>query len=395
MVTESPSQVTNRAAAAFERSFGGRAQVLARAPGRVNLIGDHVDYAEGYALPIAVDLEAVAAVRESPDGRWRVVSDDLKSMVELPDPATASPLPDSHERWANFVLGLLAAFVRERVRVPPLQIAVASSVPIGAGLASSAALEACVATAISELLAAPFFELPLARLCQEAENRFAGVPCGLMDQVTSILAKADHAMLIDCRTLDCRYVPVPPGMAVLVVDSGVRHDLSDGRYAERRNQVEEAARLLRVRALRDADETLVRNAKLPEPIAARARHVVRETQRTMLAAAALKRGDFELLGMLMYQSHQSLREDFDVSVPELDLIVDEARTAGMSHGIFGARMTGGGFGGSAVVLAQSARVDAVAARLSAAFERKFRRAPVVRRVKPSAGACLVRAPATE
>lgn len=385
-----PTPTSLRAAAAFERAFRGRPGVMARAPGRVNLIGDHVDYAEGFALPIAIDLDAACAVAEARDGCWRVVSDDLGSRVELPDPATATPIPDADARWANFVLGVLVAFAREGVRVPPLEIAVASDVPIGAGLASSAALEAAVATAISEALAAPFFGLAMARLCQEAENRFAGVPCGLMDQITSILARAGHAMLIDCRSLDCRFVPIPAGLAVLVVDSGIRHDLADGRYAERRAQVEEAALRLRVPSLRDADETGVRNGRLPEPIAARARHVVRETQRTQLAAAALRRGDLELVGMLMYQSHQSLREDFAVSTPELDLIVDEARAAGMAAGVFGARMTGGGFGGSAVVLADAARADSVASRLSAAFQRRFRRPPTVRQVQPAAGAGLVR-----
>lgn len=349
-----------------------------------------MDYAEGYALPIAVDMDSVCALRKSTDGRWCAWSENLSSMVEMPDPTTARPLTGVNERWANFVLGTLVAVVREGVKVPPLELAVATDLPMGAGLASSAALEAAVATAVSEELASPFFGLPLARLCQEAENNFAGVPCGLMDQITSALARAGHAMLIDCRTLDCRFVPVPEGVAVLVVDSGVRHDLSDGRYAERRAQVEEAARLLNVRVLRDADETMVRNARLPEPWAARARHVVRETQRTLLAAAALRRGDFELLGMLMYQSHQSLREDFQVSAPELDAIVDEARAAGMAHGIFGARMTGGGFGGSVVVLADAPRTQAVEARIVAAFQRRFRRIPEIRRVHAAAGASLIR-----
>jgi galactokinase len=379
-----------RVASVFERAFGGRPSAVGRAPGRVNLIGDHVDYAEGFAMPIAINCDAVAAVREAPDGRWRVASGEMPVQVELPDPLSASPIVDQRERWANFVLGVLVAVANEGIRVPPLQIAVSSDVPMGGGLASSAALEASVATAVCEVVAAPFFGLPLARLCQEAEHRFAGVPCGLMDQVTTILARAGQALLIDCRTLDCRYVPMPPQAAVLVVDTGIRHDLADGRYAERRAQVEEAARLLGMRALRDADETVVRNARLPEPVAARARHVVRETQRTLLAANALRRGDLELLGMLMYQSHQSLREDFAVSVPELDAIVDEARAAGVGQGIFGARMTGGGFGGCAVVLVDAAHVDAATARIAGAFSRRFRRQPTVRRVEAAAGAGLVR-----
>lgn len=379
-----------RAVEAFARIFGGKPSVVARAPGRVNLIGDHVDYAEGYALPIAIDLDAVCAVRVAEDGRWRVWSEEMGAQAELENPAAPNPVPAVEQPWANLVLGVLVGFAREGVRVPPLHIALASDVPMGAGLASSAALEACVATALAELLSAPFFGLALARLCQEAEHRFGGVPCGMMDQITSLLGQAGQAMLVDCRTLDCRFVPVPENVRVMVVDSGVRHTLADGGYAQRRKEVEEAARRLGVRVLRDADETVVRNGRLPEPVAARARHVVREIQRTLLAAAALRRGDLELMGMLMYQSHQSLREDFAVSVPELDLIVDEARAAGSAAGVHGARLTGGGFGGSAVVLADAARTAAVGDRLSAAFQRKFRRAPVIRVVRPSAGASLLR-----
>jgi galactokinase len=313
-------------------------------------------------------------------------------MVELPDPGAPGvrPLALPGDRWANYILGVLAGFAREGVRVPPLEIAVASDVPIGAGLSSSAALEVAVATALAEALSAPLFGLPMARLCQEAEREFAGVPCGIMDQIASALGRRGHAMLVDCRTLDVRWVPVPDRAVLLAIDSGVRHRLDDGSYAQRRAEVEAAAAALGVRVLRDADETMVRSTRIDELHARRARHVVREIQRTLLAAGALRNGDLELLGMLMLQSHQSLRDEFAVSTPELDAIVEEARAIGPAGGAFGARLTGGGFGGSAVVLADADRADAVAARISAAFVRRFRRPASALRLTAGPGSAALR-----
>jgi galactokinase len=270
-----------------------------------------------------------------------------------------------------------------------MDISVASDVPLGAGLSSSAALEVACATALADALAAPMFGIPLARLCMEAEHRFAGVPCGMMDQLASTLGKAGHALLIDCRSCDVRFVPMPTDAVVLVVDSGVRHALDDGRYALRRRETEEAARALGVRTLRDADETAVRTGRIDETLARRARHVIREIQRTSLAATALRKGDLELFGMLMLQSHQSLRDEFAVSTPELDSIVDEARAIGPAGGAFGARLTGGGFGGSAIVLSDAARADAVGARIAAAFQRRWKRVPPVTRVRAADGAAVL------
>ncbi len=365
--------------------------MVARAPGRVNLIGEHVDYSEGFVLPMAIDRDAACAMRATETGRWRVWSEEERSLVDLPDPgdAAARPLSAPGERWANYVLGVLAGFAREGVRVPPMDLAVASDVPLGAGLSSSAALEISVATALAEALSAPLFGLPLARMCQEAEHRFAGVPCGIMDQVACALGRRDHAMLVDCRSLDVRYVPFPPGAAILAVDSGVRHRLEEGGYAMRRRETEDAATALGVRVLRDADEAMVRNTRIPDLLARRARHVVREIQRTLLAAAALNKGDLELLGMLMLQSHQSLRDEFAVSVPELDAIVDEVRAIGVAGGAYGARLTGGGFGGSAAVLVDASRADAIAARITAGFQRRFRRPAPAIRLRAAAGASVV------
>ena len=326
-MTDAAQNALGRALAAFGARFGGRPATLARAPGRVNLCGEHVDYQDGPVLPIAIDRDCAVAARIAADGRWRIWSEDLRSFAELPDPAAAggAPRATGAEAWSNLALGVLAGFVREGVRVPPLEIAVASDVPMGAGLSSSAAFSVAIGTALADLLAAPLFGLPLARLCQEAEQRFAGVPCGMMDQVVAALGKAGHALLIDCRSLDVRFVPFPPPerAMLLVVDSGEHRSLADGRYAERRRETEDAARAAGVATLRDLEESALRTMRLPSLLERRARHVVREMQRVQLAANALRREDLELFGLFMAQGHQSLRDDFAVSTPALDAIVDE------------------------------------------------------------------------
>jgi galactokinase len=385
-----PAPAAERAIAAFARRFGGRPAALARAPGRVNLVGEHVDYADGCVLPIGIDLDCVAAVRVASDGRWRAWSEDLASLAELPAPADPRPLAVGDAAWSNLALGVLAGFAREGVKVPPLEMAFASDVPIGAGLSSSAAFAVSLGTAVAEALSAPLFGLPLARLCQEAEGAFRGVPCGMMDPVTCALAREGHALLIDCRTLDVRFVPFPPESRaqLLVFDSGVHRSLEDGRYAQRRGEVEEATRALRATSLRDVDEAALRTARLPELLERRARHVVREMQRVQLGANALRRGDLDVFGLFMAQGHQSLRDDFAVSTRELDAIVDEARAVGSGGGVFGARMTGAGFGGSVIVLADAAQ-PGVGDRIAAGAARRLGRRPAWRRVHAAAGASVI------
>jgi galactokinase len=381
-----------RAMQAFARRFGGRPDVLARAPGRVNLIGEHVDYSDGHVLPVAIDRDCVTALRRSTDGRWRAWSEDLRSLVELPDPSTAERAPRStgDAAWANLAAGVLAGFAREGVRIPPLEIAVASDVPIGAGLSSSAAFAVSLSTAIAEALSAPLFGIPLARMCQEAEARFAGVPCGMMDPIACALSRAEHAMLLDCRSLDVRFVPFPPASraSLLVFDSGVHRSLGDGRYAERRREVEEAARAMAVPSLREIDESALKAKQLPSLLERRARHVVREIQRVQMAANALRREDLELFGLFMAQSHQSLRDDFAVSTPELDALVDEARAIGTAGGVYGSRLTGAGFGGSVIGLADASR-NGIGERIAAAFERRFRRPVQWARMSAAAGASVI------
>jgi galactokinase len=319
-----------------------------RAPGRVNLIGEHTDYNEGFVLPIAIDLECVVRSRRTDDGAVRLRSRELAGAVELPADGSADPAA-VRPPWGRLAAGVLRVLA-ERGR-PPVGIdaALSSSIPIGAGLSSSAAFEVAIALAAC---AAAGFELPpleLALACQEAEHVATGVPCGIMDQLTSVSGRRDCALLIDCRSHEVEPVLLPGELAVLVVHSGLPRALAQSAYAERRRACEEAAARLGLRALRDAT---------PEQVAddPRARHVVSEDERVLAAAEALRAGDVEQLGRLLSASHASLRDDFEVSTPELDALAAALERSGA----LGARLTGAGFGGCVVALALRADVVRVA-----------------------------------
>ncbi len=326
-----------------------------RAPGRVNLIGDHTDYNDGFVLPLAVDLECRVVARPREDGVVRLVSAAFAEPVELaaagaPDPAAVEP------RWGRLAAGVVAALAR-RGRVPAgLDADVSSTVPVGGGLSSSAAFAVGLALALCDAAGLELPRVELARACQEAELLATGVPCGIMDQVASLCGRAGSAILIDCRSLEVEPVPLPPGLAVVVADSGVPRNLSETGYAERRAACEATAARLGVPALRDA---------APEQVAEdpRARHVVSENARVLAFADALRRGDADALGPLLLASHASLRDDFEVSTPELDALVDRFVAAGA----LGARLTGAGFGGSAVALVPEARLAAALAAVPGAF----------------------------
>jgi len=313
-----------------------------RAPGRVNLIGEHTDYSEGFVLPLAIDLECV--VRSSPGG-------DVVHARSHAEPGEVELTPDGGGEaagWGRTVAAVLEV-LSERGRSPAgFRAEVTSTLPVGAGLSSSAALEVSLALAACD---AAGFELPpveLALACQEAEHRASGMPCGIMDQLASVAGKRDCALLIDCRSLDVRAVPLPRDVAVLVVHSGMPRALAGSAYAERRRACEEAAAALGLRALRDATPAQVRDVP-------RARHVVSENARVVAAVEALERGDGAELGRLLGESHASLRDDFEVSTPELDALVE----ALVAAGALGARLTGAGFGGCVVALARRANAERV------------------------------------
>jgi galactokinase len=349
----------------FAESFGAAPAVVTIAPGRVNLIGEHTDYNGGFVLPMPIDrFTAVAAARRA-KGPSRILSTAEEGIVtvDLAGALAARP-PGAPGAWANLVIGVADALRRRGATPIEADLAIAGSVPIGAGLSSSASLAVAAAEALERL--AGFVQPPLerARCGQEAEHRFAGTPCGLMDQLAIVFGRRGEATLIDCRSLAMRRVPLPAGAAIIVADSGVRRSLADGAYAERRAACAEAAAQLGVPSLRDARRTDLPG--LPAPLRAVAEHVVDENRRTLRAAAMLRRGDLSRAGALMFESHASLRDLFRVSCPELDAIVEcAARCRDAGRGVFGARMTGAGFGGCAIVLCAGGDAAEIAAALPA------------------------------
>jgi galactokinase len=339
------------------RSEPGTLRVL-RAPGRVNLIGDHTDYCEGFVLPLAIDRDCLVAWRPRADGRVVARSLDADGVVDVAADGTDDP-QGVEPRWGGFVAGVARALAA-RGRAPfGFDAAVASTVPLGSGLSSSSALAVVLTLAAAEAGKLTLEARDAAQAALDAEVLATGVPGGLMDQLTSLLGRRDHALLIDCRSLSVEPVPLPATHAVLVVHSGRPRALAGSAYAQRRADCEAAAERLGLHALRDARPGQV--AEDP-----RARHVVSENARVLEAAAALRAGDIDAIGRLMLASHASLRDDFGVSTPELDLLVELL----VELGAVGARLTGAGFGGSVVALVQRNHADDVAARTVLGYEKE-------------------------
>ena len=361
-----PADLVAAVPGAFGESYGYPPQRLYRAPGRVNLIGEHTDYNDGFVLPMAIDRAVWMAAATRADRTVRLLAVTLGQQVHTF--SLDNLHPDAEARWANYVRGVLALLERAGHRLGGLDLAYAGDVPIGAGLSSSAAVEVVAAIAARDLFGLDLTDLELARICQQAEHEFAGTQCGLMDQIISVAGQEGHALLIDCRHLTWQPVPLPPGIAVVVCDTGKRRGLVDSAYNERRAQCEETARRLGVAALRDLDvDTFeARAAELPPLLRMRSRHVVYENERTQRAATALQRGDLDTVGRLMNQSHASLRDLYQVSCDELDLM---AALAQSQPGCWGARMTGAGFGGCVVALVDLGALDAFSRDLSQLYER--------------------------
>jgi galactokinase len=330
----------------------GREPRLFRAPGRVNLIGEHTDYNDGFVLPMAIDRETVvaAAVREDRRLRVRAIDYDEQAEFDLERPGT----PRSG-RWVDYVEGVAHTLARRGVRLVGADLAVTSSVPAGAGLSSSAALEVSFGFALASISGAQVSRLELALAGQAAEHEWIGANVGIMDQFVAALGRRGHALLIDCRSLEASYVPLDTSeTAIVVCDTNVKHRLASSEYNARRAECEQGVELLRavlpnIKALRDVsvEEFERYETLLPEPVRRRCRHVVNENARTLAAADALRRNDLWEMGRLMDRSHKSLRDDYEVSCPELDVMVE---IAGNFGGVLGARMTGAGFGGSTVNL---------------------------------------------
>jgi galactokinase len=351
----------------FRTQFGGEPAAIARAPGRVNLIGEHTDYSEGFCLPCAIDRETLVAWRPREDGIVTALACDEGGAVDRFD--LAEPLvPRPDLLWANYVRGTLAALQADGIALKGADLAIAGNVPLGAGLSSSAALETAVATAFEQRLGLRLDAGRKARAGQRAEHEFAGCQCGIMDQLASAAGRAGHALLLDCRSLATQPIPMPDDVAVLVLHSRVKRGLVDSEYNLRRQQCTEAATALGLTMLRDADAAALERLKgrVSEVVYRRARHVVTENDRTLRAAEALRAGDLRGAGMLMRESHVSMRDDFDIVPPAVDELARIVN--GVLDGEGGARMTGGGFGGCVVALLRTGAVAAVCE----AVERDYR-----------------------
>ncbi|WP_432462992.1 galactokinase [Agarivorans sp. QJM3NY_33] len=357
-MTNRTQRLIDKVSAAFMEMTGASASYFIQAPGRVNLIGEHTDYNDGFVLPCAIDYQAVVVAAPRSDSMVRVISVDYNNQINEFD-ITQPLLFDQNCMWVNYVRGVISCLLNKGYQLGGADIAVSGNVPQGAGLSSSAALEVVIGQTFKTLFDLAITQQEIALIGQAAENNFVGCNCGIMDQLISAEGQANHALLIDCRSLETTAVAMPEEMAVVIINSNKKRGLVDSEYNTRREQCEAAARGLGVSALRDVSETLFNEkAATLEPIVAkRARHVITENARTLAAAEALKANDMAKLSVLMEQSHASMRDDFEITVPEVDALVDIVKQQIGAQG--GVRMTGGGFGGCVVALMPPSLVDGV------------------------------------
>jgi galactokinase len=383
-------QLCHRVAQRFVTCFDEPAALIAAAPGRVNLIGEHTDYNDGFVMPMAIERHTVIAGSPTTEPQAILHSTTTGDTVAV---NLQEPPKRGTPGFANYIRGVIAGFQELNVPLSGFSAVVDSDIPLGCGLSSSAALEVALATFLEALTGHRLDPIQKALLCQKAENDFAGMPCGIMDQFSSVLARKDHLLLLDCRSHETTPTPLnDPALAVLIVNTNVPRKLVDGEYAQRRAQCEEAARELEVRALRDATLDGLETAadRMDSLIWRRARHVITENARTLEVARLLARNEWDAVGELMYASHASLRDDYEVSCPALDVVVEIARKIGPADGVLGCRMTGGGFGGCAVALVRTTAVDSISRRISEAYEHAINLKPILFLSRPTAGAAILR-----
>ncbi len=355
----------------FADRFGSQPALLARAPGRVNLIGEHTDYNDGFVLPAAIDRAVYVAARPRPDRTVRLISTDFNAETTFALDALDDPdLP----AWSKYPRGSLWWLENQGHTVPGFDAVIGGDIPIGAGLSSSAAVEVVMIELGLALAGASLSQVGKALGGVEVEHQFIGMPCGVMDQMASALGRAGHALLIDCRSLETQAVPVPQGASIVIMDTAKRRGLVDSEYAARREQCEAAAEKLGVQALRDATLPQVEaaRAQLGDVLYRRARHIVSENLRVRVTVMALRGNALKTVGQALRESHASLRDDYAVSCAELDAIVDIANA---QPGCYGARMTGAGFGGCAVALVQNEAVDKFVGAVGPAYTAKTGRTP--------------------
>jgi galactokinase len=381
------ASLSSKARTAFFNAYRCDAQRVVQAPGRVNLIGEHTDYNDGFVLPCAIDRATVVALSPRRDRRVRALALDWSCQqdeFDLREPIVRHP----SMAWANYVRGMVLQLLKAHPSLPGMDLAITGNVPQGAGLSSSASLQVALGAAFRAAGAlAGVDSVDLALMAQRAENEFVGCQCGIMDQLVSACGVAGHALLIDCRSLTCLPVRMPEGTAVLIAHSMVERGLVDSLYNERRQMCEQAARHLGVAALRDAQLDQLEAARLPDVLHRRARHVITENERTLQTAQALEAGDLRRVSQLMAGSHRSMRDDFEITVPAVDQLVGVIGEAMGGEG--GCRMTGGGFGGCVVALMPSELVPTVMRAIERGYRSPQDLSAAVFVCQPSAGAGAV------
>ena len=388
------NQLAADTASQFAETYGYPPHWLAAAPGRVNVIGEHTDYNDGFVLPMAIERYTVIAAAPSASSpnkiQLRSTAGRAPAIIDLTDALR----PAAKGTWHNYPLGVVAGFIKRGLKPKGFDALIHSTVPLGGGLSSSAALEVSTATLLETMTRQQLDPVEKALLCQKAEHEYAGMPCGIMDQFISVMGKKDHLLLLDCRSRKPELVPMTDSsVALLVTNTNVKHELTGGEYASRRAQCEEAARGLGVSSLRDADPEGLERArvKLDNKVYRRAKHVLGEIERTLHAAEGVRASNWPTVGQLMYASHASLRDDYEVSCPELDALVEICQGLGPAGGVFGCRMTGGGFGGCTVALIQAEKIASVSAHLASEYHRRTGIKPSLFISRPAAGATVIKA----
>ncbi|MFZ0478049.1 MAG: galactokinase [Terriglobales bacterium] len=386
---ESLESISDSLTERFQRAYGTSPKIF-RAPGRVNLIGEHTDYNDGFVMPAAIEFYTWVAASPRNDRILHVHSERFAETIDLPLDALAGP-PRKH--WSDFIRGVAAVMQAAGHTLAGANLLIYGQVPLGAGLSSSASLEVSTALALMSVSNLKLPPLELVRICQRAEHEYAGTRCGIMDQFIATFGRAGHALMLDCRSLDYNLLPIPPDVRIVICNSMVKHELAAGEYNQRRADCERGVKILerhlpKVVALRDVTPADLERHKseLPDPVYRRCRHVVSENERVLAAADALQSGDLGRFGQMMYESHHSLRDDYEVSCRELDLLVDLASAC---EGVYGARMTGGGFGGCTVNLVRSESVGHFQRWVAEAYEKQTGKIPdvYVCSAAGGAGAC--------
>ena len=354
----------------FQRSYHTRPMIF-RAPGRVNLIGEHTDYNDGFVMPAAIGFYTWIAASARPDGILHVRSGEFQETIDLSLDSLAGP-PRKH--WSDFVRGVAAVLESRGVHLSGANLIIQGQVPMGAGLSSSASLEVATGLALLATSQAEVPQLELVKICQRAEHEYVGTRCGIMDQFIAVFASSGHALMIDCRSLDYQSLSIPDDARLVICNSMVKHELASGEYNRRRAECEAGVKVFRkssstVEALRDVTLADLENhqAQLTEVVYRRCRHVISENQRVLDAAEALNASDLSRFGRRMYESHRSLQQDYEVSCPELDLLVEIASSC---QGVYGSRMTGGGFGGCTITLVRANSVQAFHEKITQASKAK-------------------------